>query len=340
MNRDRIDDPWRDLVRRPVTVGENGVVDVAWLLAAGLPEPPRPDVLTRADGHALFYRGRVNVLFGDPESGKSWIGYAAVVDALRRGLAAAVFDLDHNPARDVVLRLLDLGADADDLADPARFALVQPLDAEELRAGVRDVAELAPAVAVIDSVGEVLPLLGLSSNSPDEWSYANRLVLTPLAERGASVVAIDHLPKNGDARSHGQTGTLAKRRTTSGVSLRVTVHEAFAPGRGGSANLAIDKDRPGGLRAVCPPGTGRSQPAGRFVMEPGAAGMRWWITDPDNVSPGVDPAAAWTVRVADVEALDELDPPPESVRDVQTRKRWRAERASATLAQWRRGGNA
>lgn len=42
--------------------------DVATLLADGLPDPPRTEILHRDDKVALFYRGKVNVLFGDPES--------------------------------------------------------------------------------------------------------------------------------------------------------------------------------------------------------------------------------------------------------------------------------
>ena len=43
------------------------------MLAGGLPEPPAPVLLTRADGHAMFYEAQVNLLFGDAESGKTLI---------------------------------------------------------------------------------------------------------------------------------------------------------------------------------------------------------------------------------------------------------------------------
>ena len=53
-----------------------------------------------------------------------------------------------------------------------------------------------PAVAVIDSLGEMLPMLGASSNSPDDYTTANRQVLQPFAATGAAVIAIDHLAQN------------------------------------------------------------------------------------------------------------------------------------------------
>jgi len=34
-------------------------------------------LLRRADGQCIFYAGKVNVLYGDPECGKTWIALAA-----------------------------------------------------------------------------------------------------------------------------------------------------------------------------------------------------------------------------------------------------------------------
>lgn len=186
-----------------------------------------------------------------------------------------------------------------------------------------------PAVAVVDSMGELLPLLRLSSNSPDDYTSAHRRVLTPLAVAGAAVIAIDHLPKSDDARTHGQTGTLAKRRAVNGVSLSVTVVEPFSPGRGGAASMKVWKDRAGGVRAHCP-GTDKNPPAGRFVMQARPEGtVDWWITEPrvaDSQTSTLD---------ADVAALDGLLPEPRSQRDVQERCGWGSDRAMKALRRWR-----
>jgi hypothetical protein len=252
------------------------------------------------------------VLFGDPESGKSWVAYAAVVEALSGDRRAAIVDADHNGASEIVTRLLALGAVPRALADPERFRLAEPEDGEGLLAVVAELRRWRPACAVVDSIGEVLPMLGLSSNSPDEYTTGHRLVLSALARAGTAVVAVDHLPKADDARAHGQTGTMAKRRSVNGVALRVTLLEAFAPGRGGAASLTISKDRPGGVRAHCPV-TGRSQLAGRFVMQPRADGsVDWHVTEP---RPGGLPEQP----DEDVAELDALNPAPKSQRDVQRR---------------------
>jgi hypothetical protein len=56
-------------------ISEPLFVDIAAILAKGIPPPPAPVLLRRTDGHALFYAAKVNVLFGDPECGKTWIAW-------------------------------------------------------------------------------------------------------------------------------------------------------------------------------------------------------------------------------------------------------------------------
>lgn len=302
-------------------------VDVATILAKGIPPAPEPELLHREDGHALFYSGKVNVLFGDPECGKTWIALAAAAEALAAGQRVAIIDLDHNGAAELLNRLLMLGAKPDVLSDSNQFRLAEPDDdVDQLAAIVHALKTWRPAVAVVDSLGELLPLLKLSSNSPDDYTAAHRRTLVPLAVAGAAVIAIDHLPKSDDARNRGQTGTMAKRRAVNGVSLRVTLAEQFAPGRGGAASMTVEKDRPGGVRAHCP--VAKQQPAGRFVLTVhGEGGTTWKVTTPAITSS--------TAPDRDVAELDGLNPSPRSQRDVQKRLGWGSDRAMSALKRWR-----
>lgn len=304
--------------------------DVAALLAGGIPPPPEPVLLRRDDGRSIFYKAKVNVLFGDPECGKTWIALAAIVEALGRGIKSVFIDLDHNGMAEVVTRLLLLGATPAQLSDQALFRYAEPEDEEQLIRVVQDMRTWLPGVAVVDSLGELMPILGLSSNSPDDYTTANRRVLTPMATAGAVVIGIDHLPKDDSAREKGQTGTAAKKRTINGVSLRVTVHEQFTPGLGGSASMSIAKDRPGGLRAVCPANS-KNPPAGRFVMIAYPDGTASWrVTQPKSTDEAPD-----AVSAADLAELDGLDPPPKSKRDVQDRCKWGSDRAQKAITRWR-----
>jgi hypothetical protein len=301
--------------------------DVAAFLAGGIPDPPRPVALRRDDGHALFYAGKVNVLFGDPESGKTWVALAACAQVLGDGRKVAVIDVDHNGIREIITRLLALGAHPEALADPERFRYYEPEDALTLRATAYQVQEWRAALAIVDSLGEVLPMLGLSSNSPDDYTRAHREILSTIAIGGAAVLAIDHLPKSDEARSRGQTGTLAKLRAVNGASIRVTVRDPFIRGRTSSCSLVVHKDRPGGLRATCPV-DGKYQPAGMFVMEPlPGGGIAWRVT-----TPRIGDARISNTDVAD---LDALDPPPTSQRDVIKRMGWGGGRSMAALKAWR-----
>jgi hypothetical protein len=317
---------WATRQHAPATL----YADVAGMLDGTMPRPPEPEILSRSDGVALFYVGQVNLVFGDPESGKTWLCLAAVAETLNRGHSALVVDLDHNGPQATVSRLLDLGAPESALRDPARFRYAEPEDGAEVLAIVADSSTWKPLVVVIDSIGEVVPLFGGSSNSPDDFTKVHAAVMKPLAMGGAGVLCIDHLAKNTESRLMGSTGTAAKKRAIGGVSLRVTIADQFAPGHGGSAHVTIAKDRHGGLRLHCP--TGDREPlVGTFVMQSMDGALLWHITTPA----GTDRNPAEAVDPADVAALGNLDPLPSSVRDVAERMHWNWKRSGDALREFR-----
>jgi putative DNA primase/helicase len=56
--------------------------DLTWVITGQRREPPAPTWLPTRRGDRLFYTARVNGLFGDPETAKSWIAMCAVTEAL------------------------------------------------------------------------------------------------------------------------------------------------------------------------------------------------------------------------------------------------------------------
>lgn len=186
-------------------------VNVAERLAQGV-QAPEPDIMRIQPGSHLFYSGELNLVFGDSESGKTWLCLAAVVDTLREGGNAAVVDLDHNGSASTLNRLLEMGAPADVLNDRERFRLAEPFDDLDLRTVIQDLAHWHPDVVTLDSLGEIMPLFKANSNSADDFTDVHRDVIKPLTAVGVGVLLVDHLAKGADSRSFGPGGTSAKKR--------------------------------------------------------------------------------------------------------------------------------
>lgn len=239
-------------------------VDVAEIIRNGA-TAPEPDILRFTEDSHLFYSGEFNLVYGDTESGKTWLCLTAVVSTLNAGGKAAIIDLDHNGAASIVNRLQMLGADDDVLINQQNFRLAEPVTELELREVVADLKVLEPEAVVIDSLGEVLPLFRANSNNADDFTLVHTDVIKPLARAGAAVLVVDHLPKNADSRQHGPTGTMAKTRAVGGLAVKVSAEKAFRPGEGGTAKLELYKDRHGGVRKQLPSGDTRPV-IGTFVL--------------------------------------------------------------------------
>lgn len=315
--------------------------DMQALLSGELPPPPRPTCGCRDDGHHIFYSDQVNLVFGDPETGKTWLCiWCAAAKLINDPTSRVVIiDMDHNGPTATAARFLAFGVPKEVLSDPNRFRYVEPDDRLHMAEVIEDLITWRPTVAVVDSLGELMPLYGANSYSGDDFTAVNARVLKPLAKAGATVLVIDHLSKGADSRNFGPVGTAAKRRAIGGVSLRVTVKDAFTPGSGGAAYLKVNKDRHGGLREHCP--TGDREPlAGTFTMrafkdnqltgEIKAADGTENVTDDHALSSSQARNVA-----ADVASLESLNPPPKSVRDVRQRMSWGDTRAQDALKAWR-----
>lgn len=231
------------------TTTDTGLTDLTWLLTGQPPVVQPPTWIRRTDGHALLYAGRVNGIFGDPETAKTWLAHLAVIEALDQNARATIIDVDHNGPTLTTRNLLLLGAKPHHLANPDLFRYHEPQDSHELRAAITALVDWAPAVAVLDSIGEMLPMLAVKSVDNDEITNALRTLAKPLADAGACVITVDHLPKNTEARNSGYAiGGTAKKRAIDGTYLEATVRVQPAPGKTGKITLRVHKDRPGELR--------------------------------------------------------------------------------------------
>lgn len=307
--------------------------DVKELLERGPIQPPAPEYGQRNDGVGLFYRGMVNSLIGDPESGKTWIALTAAADVLFSGGSALIVDLDHNGPQATVSRMRAFGVPTETLSDPNRFRYTEAEDIPAILGVVDDAATWQPDLTVIDSVGELLPMFGANSNSADDYTRVHTAAIKPFATTGSCVVLIDHQSKGSDSRAYGATGTAAKKRAISGTMLRVTVDEPFAPGAGGAAEITLVKDRHGGLRASC--SREREPLAGRFQMTDLDGALTWSIRPPaDGEKPKLSHKVDGLSGEQMLNELDRLDPAPTSIRDIKTRCAWGTSKASEAWRLW------
>lgn len=230
---------------------EHPWTDLQWVALGEIRPAHPPTVGSRADNVPLLYRNRINGIFGAPETAKTWIALHLVTQTLNNGENACLIDIDHNGANDTQSRLIKLGANPQHIGDPQRFRLYEPEDTTSLIAVRDDVATWQPALCVLDSVGELLPMLGLDSNSNDDITRAYRHIVQPMATTNTAMFTIDHLAKHSDNENAFAIGGMAKKRAISGLYLHATARQIPAPKTIGRITLTVSKDRSGMVREHC-----------------------------------------------------------------------------------------
>lgn len=257
--------------------------DLSWLQTGIFPEVPPPVWGKRTDGIAMFYEGKVNLVYGEPETGKSWLALIAGVEALQDGKRFAYIDADHNGEVTMTSRLARMGAPLDALMDPERFRLYSPQDGKDLARDFTDIIHWhadEPGLVILDSYGEILPMMGASSQDNDEVSDVNSKTNKQLARLGCCVVLIDHLPKNNETRNTAYAiGAQAKKRAIDGVSIQLETLAAPAPGHVGRIAINGTKDRNGQLRKECPTSGGVFS-VGTFILDSTNADITTWEIQP------------------------------------------------------------
>lgn len=318
-------------------------VDVAEVFA-GKADPPEPNILPFIDQSYLFYGGEFNLVYGDTESGKTWLCLAAVAATIEGGAGrGVVIDLDHNGAPSILNRLEMLGATRETLSDRQVFRLAEPETETELRDLVADLTVFKPDVVVLDSLGEVMPLFRANSNSADDFTVVHSHVIKPLKQAGGAVLVVDHLPKSAESRQHGPTGTAAKTRAVGGIAVRVSAEKAFRPGEGGAAKLELFKDRHGGVRKQVASADPRPV-IGTFTLVEEAGQLAYGFRSALTVTIGRQAEADGERVKSDASKLRELHSAGrnvDTVRDVKAVLKCGQPRAEAALAAFRQEqGNA
>lgn len=226
-------------------------VDLAAIFHNGIKRPPAI-YGHRIDGQRLFYAAKVNTIIGPSESGKTWVAYQAVVDAIRRGAGAVIVDCEDS-AETYAERMLALQLTPDEVITNSRYIAAETrLDQPnwvELATAIDDMTrDEHPPLVIIDGIGMCMSLWGLNPLSNEDAATFQHLFLKPLAKTGACVVILDHTGKN--QTSKGAIGAQAKRAFLTGCGIHVEPLTAFGIGKTGYSKITVDKDRPGRVRGA------------------------------------------------------------------------------------------
>lgn len=214
-------------------------------ILAGKIVQDQPTILTRADGQALFYAGKMHVLQAEPSSGKSWIALFAALEVLNMGGSVIFLDYE-DQAVSITGRLLALGGDPASITE--RFQYIRPSGAM----GTQERAELStvlqrlnPDLIIIDGVAEAISRDGFDEDRNSEVVKWVDQYPRWLSQTGACVVMIDHIAKDKEKGGRYARGASHKLAAVDGASYQVKIIHSFSRHKGGSVKLVVAKDRPG-----------------------------------------------------------------------------------------------
>lgn len=209
--------------------------------------PPTPSMLLRTDGVGLIYPGKIHVVVGPPETGKSWISlYAGMDGIIERDEKFLYMDFEGDIGdfvwRAKLLGLTEQNGRSSFYTSPAKIndAVIGSL--------VDRIVDNNIKLVVIDSVNRIMARCGLNyENGPDYIEFTDQ-VLGPLKETGVAILMIDHVVKSKEARGRWSTGSEQKLGQVD-VSYHLEVLKQFAAGLTGVVGIRNAKDRPGGVKA-------------------------------------------------------------------------------------------
>ena len=216
-------------------------------------DEPEPCILRRADGHHIFYAGKINALFGESESGKTWIALEAVRQELDKGNFVFYLDFEDS-VRGIYNRLKTLEADLSHFKTFLYSNPSEPLTEGSREALLTKIEEYKPTLIVLDGVNAAMNVMGLDLEKNKDATSFSQEVLRPLRLHNAGILTIDHVTKSKDNRGNYAIGAQAKRADIDGCAVAVDVEIAFGRGIDGALALKVTKDRPGFVRAICQEG--------------------------------------------------------------------------------------
>lgn len=241
---------------------------------SGGDDDDRPTLLPVRNGTPLLYEGTVNALYGETESGKTWIALHAAEALLRSDPTARVLWIDYEssaPKFGGRCRAFSLDPELIERIDyiNPRHPISNPKlpgASSEHYPYLRELVEVNPyRLAVVDTMTGALSVEGLDPNVGTDIETAYRWLFRTITANGAAVLVLDHVTKSGESRGKYAIGSERKLSVIDGAAYFVEVARPWSRATvepiHGSANIRLAKDRPGHVRA------GRSELSTVAVVE-------------------------------------------------------------------------
>lgn len=282
------------------------------------PEPEPPSVGEVSEGHCLLTRGKRHVLYGDGETGKTWLGVITACQEAAKGNVAVILsgEMDHlDLAHDVRLS----GLSDEDIRDGLLvFPTSGLLDEGQRRDILTEVAATGRELTfvLVDSQTSVLSEAGLNPNNAEDverlWRELGMWFIR-LPSRPAFTV-IDHVSKGADGAS--PTGSIRKRNIVD-FALHVENVRPFSPktvhgpASSGYSKGTITKGRRGGKGLIVAHIVGHDERV--FLAAPDAP-LPWVDQKPEPVAQTVAGIAKEAVAILREVAKQEGRPTDEVLR--------------------------
>lgn len=258
---------------------------------------PEPIVLVRSDGKGLMYPGRLNMLYGLSEGGKSWVALLTCQQEMSKGGRVMYIDFEDSPEGTWHrLKLIGVGAEdvtsfayvhpEDPISDMMRGRFSQGPDEEHKARSSRFRVLLEsydPTLIVVDGMTTLYNSHGLDTNAAGDTDVIGSW-LKSLARNGrTTALVIDHTGKS-SVKGDAPIGAHHKIAMIQGTALQVVPKEQPMPGALGRIELIVHKDRPGAVRVNSGPprGTSRIQTAAFVFIDSTTPGMTRLSIDPPN----------------------------------------------------------
>jgi AAA domain len=205
-----------------------------------------PSIGKRADGQHLFYAGAINMIFGDSNSGKSWIALAICQQEAQAGRHVVYLDYE-SQARTIKGRLTSIGV------TPEQMKRVHHVTCEGSFAKSYEewldkaVDKWKPTTLIIDTAGEAqsaqADLTGSEADMIVKW---RKMLPERYAQLGLCVIEIDHTGVSWEAADRVQ-GSFRKKAGLTGISILASADKAHPHKKGvrGRTKLICRKDREG-----------------------------------------------------------------------------------------------